>query len=227
MHALFVDTACDRSQPRRGRHWLLSLCGLWAGLAQGQLTTPHDLAAGAAIDDRSVCVFCHVPSAGAAAQQPSWSRGTGEKVPRFETLEALGTEPEDGGRGPGSSSLVCIACHDGLQAPSVSAAPAHGDGHPVGVPYAGERSVLATGQRWDESDFEAPARAVVNGRPTFWIDVDSRAGRQKADLFMPARSDERPYVECATCHDPHGTPNRAFLRVTHEGGRICMSCHNL
>jgi len=32
-------------------------------------------------------------------------------------------------------------------------------------------------------------------------------------------------IECASCHDPHGTGNTFFLRVTKAGSQLCLSCH--
>jgi predicted CXXCH cytochrome family protein len=32
-------------------------------------------------------------------------------------------------------------------------------------------------------------------------------------------------VECASCHDPHGTGNEYFLRVRKERSELCLSCH--
>lgn len=32
-------------------------------------------------------------------------------------------------------------------------------------------------------------------------------------------------IECASCHNPHGTPNRFFLRVTTNTSQLCLSCH--
>lgn len=32
-------------------------------------------------------------------------------------------------------------------------------------------------------------------------------------------------IECASCHDPHGTGNEFFLRVTKSNSGLCLSCH--
>jgi predicted CXXCH cytochrome family protein len=74
----------------------------------------------------------------------------------------------------------------------------------------------------------------------WWIKTPgSRKGRQKTDLYLFTRKDEikdalpsesvlyRPYIECATCHDPHSV-NPTFLRMPggNERSQICLSCHN-
>lgn len=32
-------------------------------------------------------------------------------------------------------------------------------------------------------------------------------------------------MECASCHDPHGSPGRRVLKETRAGEQICLSCH--
>ena len=73
----------------------------------------------------------------------------------------------------------------------------------------------------------------------WWIETpNSKKGRQKTDLYLFTRTDKidsipsestlnQPYVECATCHDPHSA-NPTFLRL--PGGnvrsQVCLSCHD-
>jgi len=73
----------------------------------------------------------------------------------------------------------------------------------------------------------------------WWVkSPNSKIGRQKTDLYLFTRTDKidslpdesllnRPYVECATCHDPHST-NPTFLRMPGGNARsqICLACHN-
>lgn len=73
----------------------------------------------------------------------------------------------------------------------------------------------------------------------WWVKSSgSKKGRQKTDLYLFTRTDtvdtipsesilNRPYVECATCHDPHST-NPTFLRMPggNERSQICLTCHN-
>lgn len=74
----------------------------------------------------------------------------------------------------------------------------------------------------------------------WWIKTPgSKKGRQKTDLYLFTRTDtvedalpsesvlNRPYIECATCHDPHSV-NQTFLRLPggNANSQICLSCHN-
>jgi predicted CXXCH cytochrome family protein len=73
----------------------------------------------------------------------------------------------------------------------------------------------------------------------WWVETaNSKKGRQKTDLYLFTRTDKidstpgestlnQPYVECATCHDPHST-NPTFLRLPGGNARsqVCLTCHN-
>lgn len=76
---------------------------------------------------------------------------------------------------------------------------------------------------------------VINGNKTVWWVDTGTAGQQKSDFTLFTRTDgtggsnqgvQQPYVECATCHDPHST-NSQFLRLPggNRGSQICLTCH--
>jgi predicted CXXCH cytochrome family protein len=81
---------------------------------------------------------------------------------------------------------------------------------------------------------------TINGnKQVWWVDTGT-AGQQKSDFTLFTRTDgnlntvksdantgtAQPYVECATCHDPHST-NSQFLRLPggNKGSQICLTCH--
>lgn len=197
---------------------------------KAQSSTPHDLLASGNREGRETCVFCHAPASGSSAkQEPLWNTVSASSV-SFDAPRPLGPDTGNSDPGPGSSSVLCISCHDGVQASEVSASPSSSQGdHPVGMPYGGPRSPLSddphSAPSWDAVSFREPDSGIIDGRRVYWVDVNRQRGRQKADLHIPTREDKRPYVECATCHDPHGAGNRLFLRVRSQD--ICLSCHTL
>ena len=87
---------------------------------------------------------------------------------------------------------------------------------------------------FNKSTYSGTGSATV-----WWVKTaGSKKGRQKTDLYLFTRTDtveslpgesilNRPYVECATCHDPHST-NSTFLRMPGGNARsqICLTCHN-
>ena len=90
--------------------------------------------------------------------------------------------------------------------------------------------------------FNRPQHSGTGNGTVWWVrspNSKTKKGRQKTDLYLFTRADtiedappgesvyDRPYVECATCHDPHST-NSTFLRMPGGNGRsqICLTCHN-
>lgn len=109
------------------------------------------------------------------------------------------------------------------------------DDHPIGIPYGGglgDQNNAATAGRTRDPDFVIPESTVINGLRQWWIDTDHPEGatgrRDKQDLILYLRTDGaagQPYVECATCHDPHGATENLFLRFPATGDDSCLACH--
>lgn len=123
--------------------------------------------------------------------------------------------------------------------------------HPVGNPYAGGSSLAAgppaapavyRNTQMKDSDFSSAQSALLNGQSVWWVDtgVGTEGGREKSDIQLytrvvasppgapaatPAERPE-PFIECASCHDPHSAVNGLFLRIANTGSAICLACHN-
>ena len=92
---------------------------------------------------------------------------------------------------------------------------------------------------FNKEDFNKSTYSGSGSSTVWWIDTpNSKKGRQKTDLYLFTRTDtidsipsestlNQPYVECATCHDPHSV-NSTFLRLPGGNARsqICLTCHN-
>jgi predicted CXXCH cytochrome family protein len=86
-----------------------------------------------------------------------------------------------------------------------------------------------------DPDFTAPQSAVLGNGRVWWVDTGG-TGRQKTDMTLYTRgpgaggggytgqTDPEPFVECASCHDPH-TANPTFLRIANAGSAVCLACH--
>ena len=116
--------------------------------------------------------------------------------------------------------------------------------HPIGMQYAGggisaSRPVLPQGET-NDPDFAEVLYKVKDGRYLWWVDRDWRTGgdaeRTKRDVVLYTRdgtngysgqSEQEPFVECASCHDPHSTENPTFLRIsnTETPSGLCLTCH--
>ena len=109
--------------------------------------------------------------------------------------------------------------------------------HPVGIQYGGGGITAASpNAATRDPDFAAPKNAALNGTTVWWVDTEDTPNntRQKTDLLLYTRSkdqgytgqtDSEPFVECASCHDPHTSQNPTFLRVSNAGSAVCLTCH--
>ena len=117
--------------------------------------------------------------------------------------------------------------------------------HPVGMQYGGggisaSQPQLAQGETTDP-DFAPVEFKVKDGRYLWWVENDWRTSggdgdRTKHDVLLYTRdasngyagqSEQEPFVECASCHDPHETVNPTFLRIsnTDSPSGLCLTCH--
>jgi predicted CXXCH cytochrome family protein len=106
--------------------------------------------------------------------------------------------------------------------------------HAIGVQYGGFGATPV------DPDFRTGVSvpglqvATVNGAQRWWVDTPegSVATRDKTDIILYTRDNtgnpgglaEEPFVECASCHDPH-TENETFLRVSNTDSALCLACH--
>lgn len=119
--------------------------------------------------------------------------------------------------------------------------------HPVGIQYAGgpkAATVPAAGTAYGstlfrDADFNAASSNTLNGNAVWWVDTatGTAGAREKTDMQLYTRTDvvalggagtlsgAQPFVECASCHDPHTDVNPTFLRISNTGSAVCLACH--
>lgn len=117
--------------------------------------------------------------------------------------------------------------------------------HPVGIQYCGggvssgsaSTTAASTGNCRD-ADFIAPANGLIGGARAWWVDTTAGTTntREKTDMILYARAPTlsgdsetgkyQPFVECASCHDPHTSANATFLRIPNTQSAVCLTCHN-
>jgi predicted CXXCH cytochrome family protein len=198
-----------------------------------------------------LCQFCHVPNKlpWSGADAPLWTPGVAARAAALD-VRADPSGPPLPLRFAGST-LRCLSCHDSTVsriniafrpsstslrgdevAGDVHRARAPGDAylapdveawsggkvmgnHPVGVPYPlgsegyrlyGPRATPLTARDW-EPDPRTRGLKLFTDHSGFEVPPGG-AG-----------------VECASCHDPHGTPNPTFLRLPKAGSVLCLACH--
>ena len=113
--------------------------------------------------------------------------------------------------------------------------------HPVSIQYGGGGLVGGGTVNTDQTPTGdagfAPARYdEVNGNPIWWVNssAGSSTAREKEDMILYTRTDlnaaGEPFVECASCHDPHNADSQSaiqvsFLRMTNARSALCLTCH--
>jgi predicted CXXCH cytochrome family protein len=107
--------------------------------------------------------------------------------------------------------------------------------HPIGIQYGGGGiTTSAVSGPVNDVDFVATANTVLNGTTVWWVDTElaPNGTREKTDMQLYTRSVAsidgglaQPFVECASCHDPHSEVT-TFLRVVNDGSAVCLACHN-
>lgn len=118
--------------------------------------------------------------------------------------------------------------------------------HPVGIQYCGgglstgSSSTTAAGATTGcrDVDFNAPKTGTIGGSTAWWVDSTGGTAdaRDKKDMILYARAPTlsgdstsgwyQPFVECASCHDPHNSTNPTFLRISNAQSAVCLTCHN-
>lgn len=114
--------------------------------------------------------------------------------------------------------------------------------HPIGIQYGGGPATTVPSAGTDyssfmDADFKTARSASLNGNSVWWVDTGTQSnGRQKTDMLLYTRTGAtatngsvltgaQPFVECASCHDPHTTANPTFLRTSNANSAVCLACH--
>jgi predicted CXXCH cytochrome family protein len=122
--------------------------------------------------------------------------------------------------------------------------------HPIGIQFCGggistgsNSTAAASSGTCRDGDFNAAQNGLVAGTRVWWVDVagvGTAGTRDKTDMQLYARAPViagdttsgfyQPFVECASCHDPHvenvAGSNPTFLRTANTQSRVCLACHN-
>jgi len=196
----------------------------FATLSFGQITgSKHDFSAAAwnnSVGDQ-ICIVCHTPhnamtiSGGGA---PLWNHRE-STTPSF-TVYASTTMNATVGQ-PSGTSKLCLGCHDGS----------------VGVSDFG--GVTAGLDKLTSSDNGYLGSNLSNDHPISFT-YDAALASTDVGLFDPITTTSGlpggstidvdllfgHKLECASCHDVHGTANDYLLRVDNAGSALCLTCHD-
>jgi len=211
-----------------------SVSGLFLGMlfsgfaSAGSINgTAHDFTA-QSWSGGQICVACHTPHGGntTISTAPLWNHtvtsATYTVYSGTTTLNATVGQPD-------GVSKLCLSCHDGTVALDSFG------GATGGTLMTGSKAVgaVATGSLANDhpisftfDDTLATADGALFPPSTTNVTIGA-TGRQKtgtiANTILFAGK-----VQCATCHDVHNTftDSSKLLRVSMNGSKLCLTCHN-
>ncbi len=222
--------------------------------AQGIDGSDHDLATGVA-DNNEICVYCHTPhGANLTVEAPLWNKPantttytTYDSTTVDGDVLAVGSVSlacltcHDGTQAmdtvinaPGSGGFVPLGAPIGTLGTMTPGIANLGtdltNDHPIGIQYGGFDP--GTGQI--DPDFVNSTNglqvATINLQQRWWVDTEAAPNniREKSDMILYTRDNggsDQPFVECASCHDPHNNATGTFLRVSNDNSDVCLACH--
>ena len=142
-----------------------------------------------------------------------------------------------GGTGDGVSATRLDTAVNGNLSGIIALGTNLSNDHPIGMNYcaaADDATLAALTTCRDDGFFEARVEGSETSR--FWVDTEGTAGVTTSGNGTFEKTDFPLYsnsalggaggrVECATCHDVHGTANGTLLRIANTGSSVCLTCH--
>lgn len=188
--------------------------------AAAQITgTSHDFSAAGWNPGGEICQPCHTPHNAdtTVSNAPLWNHEVTTTVFTLysnpSTLNATMTQPS-------GVSLLCLSCHDGTVALEN-----------FGGTTTGTNSIASTANLGSDLSNDHPVSFVYNAA---LATADGQlynpetqafgAGTIETELLFGSNGSRT--VECASCHDVHGTANPSLLRVNNAASALCLTCHN-
>jgi predicted CXXCH cytochrome family protein len=175
------------------------------------INSPHNLSVSGpgaykSLTTRQVCVFCHAPHS-ILPSAALWNREDSGQTYTQYSSSTLTSIPGQ----PAGSSRLCLACHDGTVAlESMAVMPA---GASKSSRRLDGRSNLGTNLADDH-----PISMVYDGA----LAAENGALAHPSGVPLPM---EDGMLRCGTCHDPHDSTHKPFLRIPSTNGDLCVTCH--
>ncbi len=202
-----------------------------AALAQTDVIGSHDLSPGGTSPVQGTlsgsCLYCHAPHSGlngtaGVAQTPLWNT----KLSSVQAYTVYGSSTLVNTVNPspplGTSSTLCLSCHDGTVAGSPGALVAYG-------------KVAMTGQMNSSDVFGTnlsathPVSFVLPLQPSPDLVASLTANPPSTADQTGAVRLAGGNVECTSCHNPHvqniDPNNPTFLVINNSGSALCLACH--
>lgn len=188
----------------------------------GQITgTAHDFSSDTWNTSGEICIVCHTPHNGTTVlNAPLWNH---ETTTATFTLYAGGSTMDATLSQPTGQSRLCLSCHDG----TVALDSYGGTSGTSFIDAAGVGDPAITGLVGTDLSNDHPISFTYDGTlatadgelydPT--VATTSLGGTIAEDMLFGDQ------MQCASCHDVHGTGNSSLLRIANTGSLLCLTCH--
>lgn len=177
--------------------------------------TAHDFSGDAWNTTTEICIVCHTPHNAdvSVSDAPLWNHQTTSTV---FTLYSSGTMNAVAGQ-PGASSLLCLSCHDGTIALENFSGMATGTNYMTGPALVGND---LSNDHPISITYDAALATADGGLFNPATQNSGLGGTIAADMLISNQ------LQCASCHDVHGTAFGSLLRMSNAGSALCLTCHN-
>jgi predicted CXXCH cytochrome family protein len=196
---------------------------LGAGRARSVFETKHNLSTSGKGDIKSptetrVCIFCH-SSHNASNEGPLWNHKT-TTPGKFQTYvrSSMASRPEQ----PNGSTKLCLSCHDG----TIAVGAIRGLSRPLPMQNVGSAGEITAGRR-------SHIGTDLTGTHPVSVRMDQRLAQSTDHIRWPPLDpedrvgvDANGYVQCTSCHDPHGSQSERYpfwQKPTFD--QVCQVCH--
>lgn len=210
---------------------ILALSIIAAPLQGGTIVgSRHDLSTGTSPE---ICIFCHTPHfSNPDTTRPLWNRAVTDQAFTLYSSSTMNNLPGQ----PSPSSLLCLSCHDGVNAyivvngNSVSTkhdlVNYHGSPDTTSYPncerchsqmYTGQPSNLSLGTDLSNDHPISMIYPAGDAGLDFNTPPNADTGWGAGDIKLVAGK-----VECVSCHEVHDPDIVPFLV---KPGELCQTCH--
>jgi len=168
-------------------------------------------------EDR-VCIFCH-SSHNASGEGPLWNHQTSTpgtfKVYSRSTLSAMPDQPS-------GATKLCLSCHDG----TIAVGAIRGVGRPIPMQGVGAAGEIPANRR-------SHLGTDLTGTHPVSIRFRQETAASSSNLRWPPNdpegrvgTDADGFVQCTSCHDPHGSASPRYPFWQKESfSAVCQVCH--
>jgi predicted CXXCH cytochrome family protein len=193
-----------------------------AGTKTSILDTPHNLSVSGkgtikSLTETRVCVFCH-SSHNASDEGPLWNHETTPS--HFRTYDR--STMVGNAEAPNGATKLCLSCHDG----TVAVGAVRSMGRTVAMANVGPSGEIPSSRKSNLGTDLAGTHPVS-------IKFQQRTAAQRQNLTWPPFDPENEvgvdangYVQCTSCHDPHGSRSEKYPFWRKESfSQVCQACH--